>query len=179
MNNNRYNPISRVSSGRNIEQCLRRGTGLQPNGQQLGTPSQRFGTLRSNVVECPDITVGSATFSSDGPYAVSGANVLNPSASELAKRLTYSTTGKVSAVNSTPVTFSTNTAGECGLFAVYNEAYTAVCVGQYSHTATPTVFISGGSPPLTVTISGSSLRVAFTSPTTATDLVWKKLKFNS
>lgn len=142
----------------------------------LGDSTNRWTTAYCTSVDATQVTATNLTKSFDGPFSTSG-NSLYPYGEDL-NQVVYSTTGSVANINNVATTFTTPASGECGLFIVYNSGYTATCFGQYLGTTTPLTYIATGSPALSVTASGSDLKVAFASSTTPQTVYFKLLKFN-
>lgn len=168
-------------NGNQINQQLRAGAPYRPNGSTLGSSTSRFSALYAQNINSTTITATTCNISAEGPFSITGGNVLTiPNTNLLTERKLYSTTGSVESVSNSPTTFSTNSTGEAGLYYVYTSDYSALCTGLYCHTATPSMLISTGSPALQVSISGSNMQVYFnTAPAAPKTIYWKKLKFNS
>jgi hypothetical protein len=165
-----------------IEQQRARGSAYLPIGSSIGSSSSRFGTLYTQKLDSITINSTTCNISYDGPFSITaGTNILtSPNTNLVAERKLYSTKGYVNSISNTATTFSVNSTGEAGLYYAYTPDYSAICVGLYCHTATPSMLISTGSPALQVTISGSNLQIAFaTAPASPKTIYWKKLKFNS
>lgn len=144
---------------------------------QIGALSRPFTTLYTgNLTVLDQCTIG-------GTLTVqqTGDTVYNaPLAPEDEGRVLYSVQGQLNNVSMTPVTAWTCSTYETGLMTFWTAANAQMYMGLYNKTGIPIQYFSTGSPPLVVTVSGSSIQVAFMMPPSQPQTVYyRKLLFSS
>lgn len=166
---NRYNTNTKSCVGQQINGTVRRGTADSANALQVGSAAAPFTNLYAAEVSAKQVNATSITDTFVGPVSATTVD-------DSYKRVIYSTRGSLTS-DGTAQTFSTNAAGEAGLFMVYLEDYSQACIGQYCHTATLLKYIDTAPATFIVTISGSNMQVQYTG--SASKVLWKKLKFKA
>lgn len=166
---NRYNTNTKSCVGQQINGTVRRGTADTANSLQVGSAAAPFTNLYAAEVSAKTVNTTTLNGTFSGPFAATTVD-------DDFNRVIYSTTGSLVS-DGTAQTFSTNAAGEAGLFAIYLSNYSQACIGQYCHTATPLKFIDTAPATFIVSISGAAMKIQYTG--SATTIVWKKLKFKA